>query len=638
MPPSRAAWRIALSFAFLAAPVLRAQEAGETIDVLGERPQGSPSAPAAQSTVMDASQFGGEVRSVSELLLTAPGVTVHALGGPGQPATLSLRGASADESLVLLDGIPLHGVGGGAVDLATLPAALLDRMVVSRGVLGAQFGAGALGGAVELIPRASRGAWSGDAQVSGGSFGTAQAALDAAGPLGKGGNAVVAVQADRTAGTFDYARQLTPGIPGSPYYGYTRENADATRGSGLARFAQQLTRSSELDLILQGSVGDRGLPGPLSAKPTLLSRELDQDGLAGARVHGLAGDLSWSARVFGRVDRLELRGVQAFGDCQDGAPGCPRSDQRYATSRAEGELGAPLGKEQWLTAALSGGGEWVQGTETGPHRRALASLKLSDDLQLPGSLSLHPALRVEAVGGDIGASPALTAAWSPAPRSPFQLRAGWGLSFRPPTFSELFLRSGGIAPNPDLRPERAWSVDAGAAYRTQRLQLSAGVFVSDYSQLILYELRPSANQVKPFNIGAAHISGLELQAVLTLPLGFTAEGSYSYLRAINGHLGAQNGQDLPYRPPHRLFLRLARRGDRLEGYAESSFTSAMPRNEFNVLLAAQLVFNAGLGVRAAGPLWIDLEVKNLMDDQTLEDLFQYPLPGRSIAVIARARL
>ncbi len=259
-------------------------------------------------------------------------------------------------------------------------------------------------------------------------------------------------------------------------------------------------------------------------------------------------------------------------------------------------------------------------------------------MRLPGSLSLHPALRLDAVGSDVGASPALTAAWSPAEKSPLELRAGWGLSFRPPTFNELFLQSGGIAPNPALRPERAWSVDAGAAYRMPRLQLSAGVFLSDYGQLILYELNPSANRVKPYNIGAAHIAGLELQAVATLPQGFTAEGSYSYLRAVNGHLGAQNGQDLPYRPPHRLFLRLARHGDRLEGYAESSFTSAMPRNDFGVQLAAQLVFNAGLGVRAAGPLWIDVEVKNLLDDQTLEDLFQYPLPGRSIAVIARVRL
>jgi hypothetical protein len=48
--------------------------------------------------------------------------------------------------------------------------------------------------------------------------------------------------------------------------------------------------------------------------------------------------------------------------------------------------------------------------------------------------------------------------------------------------------------------------------------------------------------------------------------------------------------------------------------------------------------NAGAGVRAVGPVWLDVEAKNLLGDETLEDVFQYPLPGFSIAVIARARL
>ena len=65
----------------------------------------------------------------------------------------------------------------------------------------------------------------------------------------------------------------------------------------------------------------------------------------------------------------------------------------------------------------------------------------------------------------------------------------------------------------------------------------------------------------------------------------------------------------------------------------------MPRNSFDTaFLAAQLLVNAGVGARVAGPLWIDLEAKNLLNDRTLQDLFQYPLPGFSLAVIARARL
>ena len=631
MPPSRVFPRYLLLLAMVAAAAARAQEPGETIEVQGERRQGSPRAPAAAATVVDMAQFGGEVRSVAEMLSTAPGVSIHALGGPGQTATLSLRGATADQSLVLLDGIPLQGPGGGALDLSRLPATILDRMVVSRGVLGAQFGAGALGGVLELLPRSARGSWTGGAEASVGSFGTERLALDAAMPAWNG-SALIALQGDRTSGNFEYARQLTPEIAGSPYYGFTRENGDATRGSGLLRISQELSGELGLDLLLQGSAGVRGLPGASSA-PTPRSREFDADGVAGVRLRGSSGDATWSVRASGRLDRSELRGVLAFGDCEDGTPDCPRQDQRSSSARAEGELALPAGEANSLRFLLSGGGEWVHGT-TGAHRRGLLSAAVRDDVTLAGGFSLHPAVRLDKVGTQNGLSPGITAQWKPAPEHPLSLRAGWGLSYRAPTFTELYLERGGIAANPDLRPERAWSVDAGAEWRLALLTLSATAFWSSYRELILYQLFPPA-RVKPFNVGKARIAGVELQAVVPLPAHLLATVSYSFLDAVN----RADGHKLAYRPPHRLFARLARRGDRLEGYGEASFTSAIPRNAFDTAFVdSQLLLNAGIGVRAAGPLWVDVEAKNLLDKRTYEDLFQYPLPGLSIALIARARL
>ena len=308
-------------------------DVGETIEIAGERPAGSARAPGATSTVVEAAKFGGEVRSVAEMLASAPGVTIHGTGGPGQAASLSLRGASADESLILLDGIPLQGPGGGSIDLATLPAALLDRMVVSRGVLGAQLGAGALGGAVELQPRGAGGRAAGGLQASTGSFGTAQLAADGNLQLGVAGSALFGIQLDRTGGGYDYAARVPPEAPA--YYGFTRQNADARRASALVRVEQPLSPSSELDLLLQGTAGDRGLPGPSTAI-TPRSRALDQGGVAGVRIRGESGEVAWAVRAWGRVDRLELRGVQLFQDCQDGAADCPRADQRSSAARAEG--------------------------------------------------------------------------------------------------------------------------------------------------------------------------------------------------------------------------------------------------------------------------------------------------------------
>ncbi len=630
MPQFRARARFIFLSSLLCAAAIRAQEADETIEVRGERTQASARAPASQSTVIDASKYAGEVRSVAEMLLDSPGVLVHALGGPGQVATLSLRGASADESLILLDGIPLQGPGGAAVDLSTLPAALLDRMVVSRGVLGAQFGAGALGGVVEIVPRAARGETSAGFEASAGSFESARVALDATTALGSG-SALIALQGDRTAGTFHYARQLTPEIPGAPYYQFTRENGDATRGSGLLRVTQELGADTGIDLLVQGSAGDRGVPGPAS-QPTPRSRELDAGGVAGIRLRGETARTSWSLRAYGRLDRIELRGSQPFGDCADGDPDCPRIEQRSFGGRAEGELSFRAPAAHTLRLLASGGGDRVNGAETGQHARAAVATAISDEVSLPAGFALYPAIRFEQVGDDAGLSPAVAASWKPDPA--LELRAAWGLSFRPPTFAELYLDRGGIAGNPDLQPERAWSADAGVTWRRDRLTLSAGAFWSVYRDLILYQLFPPA-RVKPFNVGRARIAGIEAQAVIPLPARFVAELSYSFLAAVN----RDDGHKLAYRAPHRVLARVARHGDRVEGYAEAGFTSAMPRNAFETaFVGSQLLLGAGAGVRVAGSLWVDVEARNLLDDRTYEDLFQYPLPGISLAVIARARL
>ena len=134
-------------------------------------------------------------------------------------------------------------------------------------------------------------------------------------------------------------------------------------------------------------------------------------------------------------------------------------------------------------------------------------------------------------------------------------------------------------------------------------------------------------------------TGRELQVIAALPLGLTAEAAYSFLSAENLRPGRSEGHSLSYRPPHRLFVRVAHRSDRTEAYAETNFTASMPRNQFDTaFLPAQLLVNAGAGARIGGPVWFDVEVKNLLDDRRLQDLFQYPLPGLSLAAMVRARL
>lgn len=611
------------------------------VEILSDPLEGSRRARAAQSSAIDAARFAAEGRTVAEMLGTAPGVALHASGGPLQATTLSLRGASPEQSLVLLDGIPLQGPGGGAIDLATLPATLLSRMVVSRGVLGAQLGAGALGGAVELVPRSAGPAGAeGGVQLSYGSFATAQLAADLSTRTEAAGAFTAALQLDKSSGDFDYARQFTPELAGAPWYAARRENADGQRGALLLRWEGH-PAGLKLDLLAHASAGERGLPGPVGAFTTH-ARAADQSGLLGARLAGTAGDAVWSLRLWGRGDRVQVDGLShAFSDCVPGTAGCDPTESHTVGSRAEAEVGTPLGAGQWLTVSAAGGEEWVVGSASGRHRRTVAWAAAADDLKLWGErLELHPALRLDRVGEETALSPGLALAFRPlASERGLVVRASVGRSFRAPSFAELYVDQGALAPNPELRPERATSADLGVGLTTERASVSVAAFATWTDDLVVYELFPPA-RIKPFNAGAARVLGAEVQGAVKLPLGLTASLAYSLLdaRSATDSL-TEGGQRLPYRPPHRLFLRLAHQGDRLEGFAELVATSETPRNAYGTAaLRAQAALNAGLFVRTFGPVWAGLELRNALDDRTRQDLFQYPLPGASFTALVRARL
>src|SRR5207302_6776966 len=145
---------------------------------------------------------------------------------------------------------------------------------------------------------------------------------------------------------------------------------------------------SEIDLLRQGSMGTRGLPGP-ETSTTPSSREVDASGLAGLRLRGIEGSAVYAFRVWGRIDGVELRGGSATGSCVDGAPDCPRIPQTSSALRFEAEGGVPIGTVHWVRAGISTGGDFISGSEQGRHRRAIVSATLGDDVAI-GIASLHP--------------------------------------------------------------------------------------------------------------------------------------------------------------------------------------------------------------------------------------------------------
>ena len=91
-------------------------------------------------------------RNLGDLLERSSGVRVADYGPEGAIQVLSLRGSSATQVLVLVDGLRAPGSHGGA-DLSLIPLEGVERIEIVRGGASALYGADAVGGVVNIITR-----------------------------------------------------------------------------------------------------------------------------------------------------------------------------------------------------------------------------------------------------------------------------------------------------------------------------------------------------------------------------------------------------------------------------------------------------------------------------------------------------
>jgi vitamin B12 transporter len=108
-------------------------------------------------------------RTVADAIETLPGVSLQRYGPGAAASSLSLRGSSSAEVLVLVDGVPSGGSQIADDDVATMPTIGVERIEVVEGGGSTLYGSGSMGGIVNIITTPTHGT---SASASMGSFGT----------------------------------------------------------------------------------------------------------------------------------------------------------------------------------------------------------------------------------------------------------------------------------------------------------------------------------------------------------------------------------------------------------------------------------------------------------------------------------
>ena len=113
-------------------------------------------------------------RSLGDVLQRWAGVQLTSSGGRGALQSVSIRGMSSGQTLLLVDGVRYGSVTSGAPVLESLPLELIERIEVVKGPASALYGSDAMGGVIHVFTKQGKGAGRallGQAQVTVGELG-----------------------------------------------------------------------------------------------------------------------------------------------------------------------------------------------------------------------------------------------------------------------------------------------------------------------------------------------------------------------------------------------------------------------------------------------------------------------------------
>jgi vitamin B12 transporter len=599
----------------------------EIVEVTARRMNETDNRPSALiSTIESEDQGPGFTTSVG-MLRQAPAVRVREYGGQGQTATIGLRGAAPNQTLILLDGVPLPDPTGTGFDLSILPAPFLDRIEILRGAASSEYGSGALGGVVNLVTR-SVGKPLFFGRVTGGSFETWVGNVAASFPAGAA-RLLVAGSALTTKGDFRYLDDNQTPHNSADDRMVTRRNNAVTSGGLLLKGRWELPGAGTLALTQVLSALKRGVPGMSGYGnqnfAELKASESSWLSSTDLRVRYPVASASLSAGAMLRASGYSLT------DPQGELTSSPLDDhQEYNQIDAFAALALPIVQTHLIQARLQTGSLEVRDASIkAPARKTAAGLLQADIGLWKEQLYLSPALRLDWTSGlALQFLPALGLAWRLT--NQWQIKSNVGRAFRAPSFTELYLQGGYVVGDKNLRPESAWNTDLTVEWTPwQKMRLSVGGFYAHYQDLIIFE--PFSNfRYHPLNIGQADLGGIEIEVggpvlpVLEIAL------HYTFLLAID-RSGQHNndGKDLVGRPRHtlgaRLFSHLGSWLLELEGYFISdNFVTRDNTKD----LPARYLFNVGIGRELAGNITVMAEGKNILNNQ-VQDVRGFPLPGIS---------
>lgn len=634
------------SLSILRAEEVDTQDLGE-IEVIAPVDQESAAKPSGFVNIIDPKPFVNKVKTLPEILSQQAGVNVQQYGGLGQYSTVSIRGSTAEQVTVLLDGVKLNTAQGGAVDFSSIPLDAIDRIEIIRGGATTQFGSDAIGGVVNIITKKARKKQSFELSGGGGSFQTLKENLGYARQF-KNWSLLFNQTHMQSAGDFSFITTPTiiGGVPIGGGQEYIRENNSFWSENGLLKFEGDPHKKLHLSLTTDWFGSHRQVP-PTEDEVILFS----PSNLPEARENLLKNYTSFKADIQdvgtqGLSLHLQPFFRYEYSHFQDPSPA----------------LGAPINVKNY-DKSFGGQMAWDYSAKTGPavqlfkfnyeikrelfdnsspignpvpgfHARTTNGVFLSDEASfLEEALLVNPSFRYEHTN-DFGSRVSGHLGLRGKPTSWAILKTNIENSFRYPNFNELYFPNEGIIRgNPNLRPESALNFDIGANFIHKYGSHEIAFFYNRIENSIIY-VPISPFTIAPVNTDRVNAYGLEVSTTLTPweHLDFTANYTYLHAELVS------TGQQLPGRPRQKLNATLTLKNKWGSVYGTLQFIDDLPIDFQNTtFLNARAQVNVGMTLNFLQYWHFALEVKDVNNIQML-DARGFPLPRLSALATLGVRI
>lgn len=600
------------------------------------------------TTVIKPTSFDKQMKTAPEILSETVGVDVTSLGGEGQLSTVSIRGSSAEQVVVFLDGVRINSALFGIVDFATIPVNAIERIEVIRGASSARFGTDAIGGVINIVTKKAGAKRAIDLKISGGSFHTLHTAEAWREPRDDWD--LVLSHTHRSTGgdfTFKNAGITLGGGQIGQSRAYTRLHNRSIAEDILAKIGIDLTEKAHLAFSNDFFWTDRQVPGTevettllYPANPLEASEEIFRD-TANIRFQ--------LDEVFVPPLSFETGATYAFmhDHFTDPSPAIGNPiDVTYITHAPEAHMQwMHILSEKHLSLASTFRAQYrLDYTDNkspragailmGRHTRSTGSAFLEETLGLFGErLLVIPQARFEKAS-DRRRRFSWRVAVIGRPLDWLDIKGHVDSSFRYPNFGELYFPDQGyLRGNPNLSDEESLNWDAGFIVHPKNLKFEVAFFQNRIDNQILW-VPISATTIQPINTFRVNAHGIEA-AVTWMPIEeLKFDVNYTWLDA---HFAGSSRQ-LPGRPKHKFNFRAEGRIKFATLFGTLQYVGRFPVNTANtVWISDHTKLNLGTTFTFAKHFFATFEVKDVTNVQ-IYDARAFPLPRRSYWVTVGAKI